>query len=88
MAKLGYAVRRRHLFLGFYKEKRNVIGNYSINHSGVDADRRDPNLATQQIVGLWPERRAWAGIDHSGHSVAAGTIVMMIGYVLQRTELC
>jgi hypothetical protein len=37
-----------------FQEKRNVIGNYSIDHSVVDADRCDSYLATQQGVGLWP----------------------------------
>jgi len=32
-------------------------------------------LATQQDVGLWPERRARVGVDHPDHSVADGTIV-------------
>ena len=61
------------------KEKRNVIGNYSIDHCGVDADRRDSDLATQQGMGLWTERRARTGIGHTYHSVAVGTIVIMAG---------
>jgi len=62
------------------KEKQNVIGNDSIDHCGVDADRRDSYLATQQGVGLWPEWSARAGIDNPAHSVTAGAIVMMAGY--------
>jgi hypothetical protein len=57
------------------KEKRHVIGNDFIDYSGVDADRCDPDLASQQGVGLWSERRARAGIAHRDYSVAAGTIV-------------
>ena len=51
------------------------VGTILIDHGGVDADRCDSNLATQQVVGLWPERRHRAGIDHPVDSVADGTIV-------------
>jgi len=56
----------------YHKEKQNVIGNYIIDHCGIDADRGDSGLAKQQIVGLRPERRARAGIGHPAHPVAAG----------------
>lgn len=58
-----------------HKEKQNVFGNYSVDHSGVDAGWCDTKLAAQQELGLWPEWRTRFDIDHRDRSVADGTIV-------------
>jgi hypothetical protein len=42
----------------------------------INADRRNTELATQQKLGLWSQRRNWAGIDHRHCSAGTGTIVM------------
>ena len=55
--------------------ERNVFGNDSTHHSGVNADRRNTELAAQQVVGLWAERRSRPGIAYRDHTVADGTIV-------------
>uniref|UniRef100_E6QT80 Uncharacterized protein n=1 Tax=mine drainage metagenome TaxID=410659 RepID=E6QT80_9ZZZZ len=49
------------------KEKQNVTGNYFIDHCGVDAYRCISYLATQQIMGLWPERRGRTNIAYPDH---------------------
>lgn len=59
----------------FWKEARNVIGNHSVDRCAVYADRCDSYLATQQNLGLWPERWAGTDTDHPADSNFSGTVV-------------
>lgn len=43
------------------KEKYNVSGNRSLDNTYTDTGRRISDLAAQQVVGLRPQRWAWAG---------------------------
>jgi len=58
--------------------ERNVDRNHSTDYSCVNAGRRNSELAAQQIVGLWPERRDRAGLAYPDHSVADGKIVIVL----------
>jgi hypothetical protein len=64
------------VFLVDTQGEQNVIGNHSIDHCDFNAGRGNSYLAAQQVVGLWPERRARDGIDHPAHSIAAGASVI------------
>jgi len=50
-------------------------GNTTVNHRDTAAGRRNPALATQQGMGLCPERNARSGVGSRGCSVTDGTFM-------------
>ena len=56
--------------------EKNVTGNDSIGYSGIDADRRNTGVATQQGVGIWPHWWAWVNLDRRTYSGTDGTFVI------------
>ena len=58
--------------------ERNGYRNDTSGHSGAGAAGRDSNLASQQGMGLWSERRSWSDIDDRVDFIGAGQDIGVI----------
>jgi hypothetical protein len=71
------------------KEIHYVFRCHSVNHFAVDVARCPSNVAAQQIMGVWTQRRVRAGSAHPGHSVTDGanlnlTLIQLISHLERR----
>lgn len=63
------------------------LGNHTVDHFDSDVDRCHSELAAQQELGLWTQRRVGIGRDHHSDPALNGATVIGDSYPLGRQTM-